>query len=618
MKRVIPLWLLLVSATIFAQENPIQVERNQRAAITKVINLSDSSLQDWAPSVITIRQEPHPGQEFAEQKAAVNALRKQKMQRGLKKNGSSRGALPPPPVMLNNFGANDPNAVPNDNHMAISDSGLIVSMVNTNIAVYNDTGSRLYLYSLTGLARQVGVLQNISDPRIIYDPINDRFITIFFAGFLSTTTKIIVGFSKTNNPAGTWNFYALSGNYLNDSTWSDYPVVSISDSDLFMTFNHLRNDSSWKTGFVYSVIWQIDKSKGYAGDTLQFNYWHHIVYGNAPIWNICAVQGGSKPSGPQSYFLSVRPGELANDSVFLHTISDSYGSGNAQFSTQVLTTSPGYGIPPDALQKTGSPLATNDARVLSGFYENNKIQYVQNCVGSNVTAAVYVGEIDNPTSANPAASGQLIESDTVDFGYPSIAYIGTDAFDNRAFITCSYSPTDTFPGTAAFYKDTGGNISAMLVIKQGEASEAVLDTQQRWGDYTGIQRKYNEKNVAWLSGSYVKPTHGYGTWIAKLINSDSSVIAAINQPPLTAAARVYPNPGSNQFKVQFELPENNYTQFSLVDINGKLVKILMEDTFDEGTNVFSFNTQYLADGVYFLRITNHGNLLRTEKIVISR
>ena len=388
-----------------------------------------------------------------------------------------------------------------------------------------------------------------------------------------------------------------------------------------MTFNHLQDDSFFPAGFKYSVIWQIDKSLGYAGDTLQFNYFHDIQYQGAPIWNVCGIQGGSFPTGPESYFLSVRPHDLSNDTVFLHTISNTYSSGNAQFSTKVLTTSPAYGYPPDALQKGGgSTLATNDARILSGFYQNDRIQYVQNTVDTaNVSAAVYVGEIDNISSTNPTATGQLITSDTIDFGFPSIAYLGNDAFDNRAVITCSYSPTDTFAGTVAFYKDAGGNISDMLIVQKGETKETALtDSVQRWGDYTGIQKKYNESNVAWLCGSYVAIDGNYSTWIAKIVNPDSSTISSVPIVPQSTSAKVFPNPTSEKFSLQIDLPRDNFTRFSLYNEEGQLIRVLLDDYFSAGTYLFSFNTQYLSNGIYFLRITDRGSLLKTEKIVISR
>lgn len=604
-------WMALAMAQIGAK-----VERNLTAPPSGVINFSDTSLQDWEPFLQNLKEQPEP--------AGYDPVLKQLLlQRRLNHqssphSGSARSAIAPP-VMLNNFTANNAQGTPNDNHIAVSNNGKVVSVVNTNIRIYDEIGTQLYSKTLSTFANALGIFSDISDPRILYDPAADRFIIMFFSGGESLFSTIIVGFSQSNDPTQQWNLYALSGNMLNDTTWSDYPIVTVSDHDFFMTFNHLRDGYDWKTGFRYSAIWQIDKQRGYNGDTLQFNFWHDILYNGRPVWNVCPIQGGSGPSGPETYFVSVRPGDLSNDSVFLHSISNSQQSGNAQYTIKQLTTNTNYGLPPGALQKDGQYLATNDARVLSGFIENDKIQYVQNTIDpATMTAGVYVGEIDNPSSSSPSATGQIISNDTVDFGYPSIAYIGNNQWDSRAMITCSYSSPDTFPGTVAFYKDAAGNISEMLVVKPGERAVNVLaDTIERWGDYSGIQRKYNEPNTAWLAGSYVYPSQAYRTWIAKVVNTDSTVVSAVPDIGPDLETKLYPNPASNQFKLQLVVPDDSYMQFSLYNLQGQLVRKLLEGHFDEGEADFSFNTQYLAAGTYLLNISNKGALLRTEKIVIS-
>lgn len=618
MKNIFSLLLLFYSFSVSSQ-NAVTVLRNQKAIHATTINLSDPTITDWNPLLVTVAEAPKPANDYSNKKEILKTQRLQKQWTSPAQDESNRGNTPAP-IMLNNFTANNSQSTPNDNHLAISNGGKIVSVTNSIFKVYDEAGLQLQSKSLSLFGSALGLLQGISDPRAIYDPQHDRFVVMFFAGNTSATSTIVLGFSQTNDPAGVWNLYALSGNYLNDTTWSDYPIVALSQSDLFFTFNHLKDGQDWKTGFRYSAIWQVDKLKGYTGDTLEFNFWHSIGHNGKPIWSVCPVQGGSAPSGPETYFLSVRPGDLSNDTVFLHTISDSYQSGNAQFSTKILKTDKVYGLPPNALQKDGQYLATNDARVLSGFIENNKIQYVQNCVDTQtVTATVYVGEIDNPSSVTPQVRGKLVPNSGIEFAYPSIAYLGNGQFDNRAIITCSYVTQDTFPGTAAFYKDASGNISDILIVKPGEKAVNVLtDSVERWGDYTGIQKKYNEPNTAWLAGSYVYPSQQYRTWIAKVVNADSAVVSGLSQLDEKIQSKIFPNPASEQFSVEIELPRGNYTNFALYDATGKLVRTLLEDNCKPGKSIFSFNTQHLHTGVYFLKISNREDVLKTEKVIVSR
>jgi hypothetical protein len=171
----------------------------------------------------------------------------------------------------------------------------------------------------------------------------------------------------------------------------------------------------------------------------------------------------------------------------------------------------------------------------------------------------------------------------------------------------------------AFYKDAQGNISDPLIVKTGESAVDILqDSVERWGDYTGIQRKFNEPNTAWISGSYTPTNQVWRTWVAEVANGDSSEVSSIKNTSPISRPTVYPNPTAERFSVQVSLPTNNYCKFELYDNNGRLVRLLQEDNFKAGDGIYSFNTNYLPNGTYFLKISNRGVLLQSEKISILR
>jgi hypothetical protein len=92
----------------------------------------------------------------------------------------TRGSAPNP-VVIKGIQGNTSSSVPNDNDIAVSNNGTVVSVVNSNMSVYNDTGKLLVnKRSLTSMTAAVGNYTWISDPRVIYDPNNDRFILICF------------------------------------------------------------------------------------------------------------------------------------------------------------------------------------------------------------------------------------------------------------------------------------------------------------------------------------------------------------------------------------------------------------------------------------------------------
>src|SRR6185436_1112728 len=175
-------------------------------------------------------------------------------------------------------------------------------------------------------------------PKAIYDPVADRFILVFLNGSTTTTSRIVICFSASNNPTGTWYFYTLNGNPNNDTTWSDYPAVSLTDSELFITVNSIIPNQPWQTGFAQTLAWQIDKQAGYNGDsTMTSELWTNIKYNGTMIRYLCPVNGGSKPYGPHMYFLSNRNFGIQNDSIWLIEITGSKNDTNTKVTVQQVT-----------------------------------------------------------------------------------------------------------------------------------------------------------------------------------------------------------------------------------------------------------------------------------------
>ena len=227
------------------------------------INFSDPTSKDYDIHLVQLDQHPIPSAEYGTKKNELNRLRAAwKNEAHKTENLSKTRGLAVNPSIVKGAQGNTSNSVPNDNDIAVSNDGKVVSVVNSNIRIYDDTLKSIFNKTLTSLVSSLGVYTWISDPRVIYDPSSDRFILVCFSGNLSTESTIMVGFTQTNDPTGAWNFYTLNGNSFNDSTWSDYPIISVSDKDFFITFNQVKYNVSWTVGFKQSVIWQIDKQHG--------------------------------------------------------------------------------------------------------------------------------------------------------------------------------------------------------------------------------------------------------------------------------------------------------------------------------------------------------------------
>jgi hypothetical protein len=534
-------------------------------------------------------------------------------------NKNQYKAAAPAPIMLKGFIGNGTQGTPNDNDVSIGNSGQIISVVNTNFVMYNDTGKFLLSKSLSNFGKALGTLNRTYDPRTIYDPIADRFIVVFLQGTTSADTRIITGFSKTNDPTKEWNFYAIPGNTFGDSSWSDYPIISLSNNELFITVNRLRDNSSWQEGFIESLIWQINKTDGFAGDTLRKKIYYDIKYNNKSIWSICPVKGSNEFYGPGHYFVSVRPSALQNDTVFLHEITNNL-NGNPTLTLKVLKTDLAYGLQPNAPQPSGQYLQTNDARVLSATHHGGVIHYVGNTIDPTLFApSVYYGKIELQDKNNPTVKGRIISYDSMDIGYPSIAYAGGGfGGDQSMMITFSHVSRSKFPGNSAIYADWNGVLSAPVHLRKGDGNINVLqDTIERWGDYTGIQTIYNKLGECIITNSYGVASGGHNTWVARVKSNDVRLGVKQSNKETAQQVTVYPVPTKDDAQIEFELTQNMILNFSLVDIQGKSSIDLLRDKGKVGINKFTFNAKDLPNGVYILNVSNHEKNIISKRIVVA-
>ena len=512
--------------------------------------------------------------------------------------------------------------IPNDNTMAISNDGIIVSAINTTVSILDEKGERLGFKSLYGMtANQLGLLDRYYDPKVTYDPVNDRFILVFLEGSLSNDTRIVVGFTETKDPLGVWNFYALNGKPLGGNTWSDYPIIAHNATDLYITVNLLRDNESWQEGFVESLIWQVNKQDGYDGeDNLTQRVFSGIEYGGDPVWSICPVQPALDFEQDNMYFLSVRPDAESNDTVFLHEITGSSSSPDAEHKLTILQSDVPYGVPPTAYQPLvdGSDfrLQTNDTRVLSATIHKDRIHFTQSTILlDEIRSGIYHGIIED-VSSNPTITAEIISSQELDYAYPSLAFAGENENDEQSMLlTFSHVGEDVYPGTSVvFHNKKAGNeriYSDVLSVRDGDSviNTFVADTAERWGDYTDIQRKYNEPGIVWACGSYGDATGKNNVWIAKLkVNNELVTVDGIIS---------YPNPADNSVLVAANFEENQTVTIRLSDMKGSIIRELKDEQVVTGPAEFLFNIEGLEAGIYVLTMTSEDDLIYSQKIVVE-
>ncbi len=532
--------LLLVATGSFAQTTYIQ----KKAAARKTNVFSPRTAKSSYNALLKNLEAPDPNGEgyksfIMRQKITSRRLYPVKKSPTSHKKSSS---VPQPivgkgtgmySVLFNGTVLQYSGGIPNDNTMAISNDDVLIAGVNNAIWAYDvkddTTIFSNHLISLQNMANG-SLNHNYYDPKIIYDEKADRFILVFLRDNNPFNSQIVVCFSSSNNPSDPWYVYTLPGNPLNNNRWTDYPAISITDEELFITGNLIVPGVSWQVGFDGSIIWQLNKNDGYSNqDSVSSKFYSDIRHNGRLIRNLHTVTG-INGTAPRQFLLSNRNFDITNDTIFVLEVNGTLDEPSTELLINVGKTNVPYGVPPNGrqadtdLSDPTKGLQTNDARVLGGITNGDWIQFVSTTVNpATGLAAVYHGHISNPGTVDPEIKGTIIDDDSLDLAYPNLAFTGNDECDSEVIIAFDFTSPNDFPGIGAVYYSNDSSYSELVRIKNGDNyTDRHSDSYERWGDYFGIQRVYDEPGVVWTAGYYGTFNNRNATWINKLTSPDTN------------------------------------------------------------------------------------------------
>lgn len=525
-----------------------------------------------------------------------------------------RGSLDPPQLLDGYWGHLFAPGIPLDNHLATNGEQVLIAM-NTHFSMKNLDGSPIIGFSLDHFAADVGLEGNTFDPRVLYDPQTDRYIGVFLHGSESSDTGIGIMFSVSNDITGDWVVYALPGNPFSNTTWTDYPMITVTDTDLLITVNLIRDAEPWETGFDETIIWQLDKQNGYNGEDMNSVLWQDLAWDGKNIRNLCPMESADAEPEPNAYFLSNRNFDMENDTFFFVEMTGGIDDPSAELKIETLISPTPYGAPPNAAQSVGA-LQTNDARVLEGYYHNGEIQFVGNTRNlDNNKAGIYHGTISDVLGEKSFELQHIIPAD-LEIGYPGITYTGIDPDDRDAIIHFSHTSETVFAGVSAMYYDPEFGYSDIVVIREGDGYIDILNGDvERWGDYAGSQREFLDPGLCFISGTLGVPSKHNRPWVARLARPDF----ALSSVDLNSKTDVnlFPNPVNSRVTVELNIPQSNLrVQALLYDNSGRVIEQVYNGIIRKsGETELSFETSHLAKGNYTVHLMADGKNLTSKSFV---
>ena len=423
----------------------------------------------------------------------------------------------------------------------------VVETLNNNYRFFNrNTGAVLSTISITTFWTPAGG-SGYFDPKILYDPIQQRWIATAVSNAANVASSVLLGISQTNDPTGSWYLYRVLG----DSTgvnWADFPCIGYNKNWVAINLNMFSNAANAGAGAKCLVV---DYPQARAG-VFVARYITGTGFCSAPV----ITESSTEETLYAPTHLSSASGTYRLDRITGTPSAPVYTVGTTK-SRGLTWAQPSGNILPQAAPLSGASvcgaipckLASQDSQLrTSPVMRNGSIWYTQT-VGLPATGGIQRTAVQW-TKLDPA-SGNVLDGGRIDdptanatnggfwYNYSSIAV--NDAGD--VVLAMSRFSSNTYPSAAYAFRagtDVAGTFRDPYVYKAGDDyyNKDFGSGRNRWGDYVRALQDPNDPKAFWIVSQYAKARVGtddgttgsnssrWGTWWARLspvVNAGASV-----------------------------------------------------------------------------------------------
>jgi hypothetical protein len=329
-----------------------------------------------------------------------------------------------------------------------------------------------------------GAAPSCFDPRAVYDPFADRYFIVTAVNATNLTNSgFILAVSQTNNPTGSWTFYAVNdGDNLN---WFDYPYLCFNGDKVIISSNSFNSAGVFQNAQIYLF----SKSALTSSSAVTFGTNAQLITLTGQGGSLCPVvdyDAGSTTGYIVQYWNPNSGGfGFTRFSTITGSIPTCTFTGGVSFpSTATWAGSPAANFA-DQLGTTNK-VANGDPRILNAMKVNGAIWYAH---------TIFLPTTGTDHSAvqwwKITTTGAVSQVGRIDGGTGSFKYYPTIAADScgNALIGYSVSSATTFVGTAYSYRTATDALNTMQVeeiYRTGNAKyfKTFSATTNRWGDYS--------------------------------------------------------------------------------------------------------------------------------------
>ncbi len=449
---------------------------------------------------------------------------------------SSAIASPPTAVDFPALGDNG-TRIPPDVHGAVGGPHVMTTL-NSQVRIQNRSGGIISTVSLQTFWSPVGPFSGIAfDPKVLYDPYNNRWMTTAVADGGVGTSSVLIGVSQGADPTGLWNLYRVDADAA-DMAWADFPSIGFNKNWICVQVNMFNNSDN---NFNRTHIYCFDKANLYAGGAGLF-----ALISNAAIGGTQAPALTYDNSISTLYVLQSWNGNSGGSGFLrLYTIT---GTVSAPVLTPITFPSVAApwdycAFPPtcagDFAPQSGSPalIQMNDDRMHTVVYRNGALWGAHTVflpAGGPTRCSVQWWQL--------TVAGVVSQFGRVDDGVPPLTFYAFPSLavnkNNDMLLGYSRFSAAQFASGNYSYRastDPPNTLQADAVLKAGEAfyNKTFGGPSNRWGDYSHTVVDPLDDKTLWTIQEYAEsPSSLWGTWwgrvgyVAGDINNDGVFSAA--------------------------------------------------------------------------------------------
>jgi hypothetical protein len=382
---------------------------------------------------------------------------------------------------------------PADQGLAVGSTSVgVLQGVNICLSVFDKTGVLQSGYpKATGTFFSLGALNN-SDPRMIYDWVNHRYMFVVIAYPSSCSTFCLsaatyrLAISSGDNPAGGWCLYSLgvvsgpnpdgSGHYL----LPDFPRLGQDREAIYLASNLYRGNA-----YQSEEVLALPKSSLYTCSGFSYHFWTGITSG----FTIQPANVFLPSDQPKSmYFVSSYYG--SDNRLVVWAVHTPFGA-SPFLNGIIINTTNAYSIPQNASQSgTAVLIDSGDTRISgSPYYAAGSIYAAITTAGGGGQPAIITYQIQPFVDTTGGASdghitGARILNEHVQGGGAG-AYFYPDQLpdgEGNVLTVFSYSASSIFPSLAWASRRAAQAVNTWPdggVYSPGQG----FYTGGRWGDY---------------------------------------------------------------------------------------------------------------------------------------